>query len=545
MTTAVRRPSLPASGDSLTGCVALLRFALRRDRFRLPLWILGIWLVVVSTAVSFPAIYRTPEDRAGALLTLDNPGTAALIGAVYGDGDYTYGIMTGHNLLVLISVVAGLMSIFTLVRHTRAEEETGRTEVLRSTVVGRHAHAVSALILVVGANVVLALVLAFGLAAPGIETITWEGSLLFGAGVASVGLVFAGVAAVTTQLTEHARTASSSAGLVLILAYLVRAIGDVSNPALSWFSPIGWVQATEVYDDDIWSPLGIALLTAVVLVAVAVPLSTRRDVGAGVLGTRPGPARAGALLRGPFGLAWRLSRGTIIGWTIGLFAFGLAYGPVLSEASTYLDELPAMGQFLPDAEASGAELFGAAIIAVAAILCVIPALQVVLRLRSEENSTRAAALLSTPLSRGRWMGASLLLGFLTAVVTLAIMGLGIGLGAGWSMDDAGWVGTSVLAAVSYLPAVGVVIGFGALLVGWLPRAAGWSWALVGFATVIMYLGGILSLPQVIIDLSPFSHIPQQPAVEFDAVPLAWLTLVAVVLTAAGLVGMPRRDLQEA
>lgn len=545
MTTAVRRPSLPASGDSLTGCVALLRFALRRDRFRLPLWILGIWLVVVSTAVSFPAIYRTPEDRAGALLTLDNPGTAALIGAVYGDGDYTYGMMTGHNLLVLVSVVAGLMSIFTLVRHTRAEEEAGRTEVLRSMVVGRHAHAVSALILVVGANVVLALVLAVGLAGPGIETITWEGSLLFGAGVASVGLVFAGVAGVTAQLTENARTASSSAGLVLILAYLVRAIGDVSNPALSWFSPIGWVQATEVYDADNWAPLGIELLAAVVLVAVAVPLSTRRDIGAGVLGTRPGPARAGALLRGPFGLAWRLSRGMIIGWTFGLFAFGLVYGPVLSEASTYLDELPAMGEFLPNAEASGAELFGAAIIAVAAILCVIPALQVVLRLRSEENSTRAGALLSTPLSRGRWMGASLLLGFLTAVVTLAIMGLGIGLGAGWSMDDAGWVGTSVLAAVSYLPAVAVVLGFGALLVGWLPRAAGWSWALVGFATVIMYLGGILSLPQTIIDLSPFSHIPQQPAVEFDAVPLAWLTLVAVVLTAAGLVGMRRRDLQEA
>ena len=529
----------------LAGLWTLLRFALRRDRVRLPAWILGITLGVVSSAVSFPSIYPTAEDRLGALLTIDNPGTTALIGSVYGDGDYTYGIMVGHELLVLTAVAAALMSILTLVRHTRAEEESGRAELVRSSVVGRHAHAVSAVLLVIGADVVLGLVLAGSLGALGVETVTWRGSLTFGAAVAAVGFVFAGVAAVTAQLTENARTASSSAGLVLALAYVLRAIGDVGNETASWFSPIGWAQATEAYFADDLAPLGLALLTAAVLLTVSTALSRQRDVGAGVLSTRPGPATAGPALGGPFGLTWRLVRGSLVGWTAGLLAFGLMYGPVLSEASTFLEDVPIMAEFLPDADATGAELFGATVIALAAIACAVPALQVLLRLRTEEVAGRAGPLLATPLSRARWMVSGLVLANVGGAVVLLVTGLGVGLGAGLSMDDLGWVGTSVSAAVSYLPAVAVTIGVAAVLLGWLPRVTGWSWASVVLSVVVLYFGGILDLPQWLVDLSPFSHVPQQPAVDPDGGPLATLCVVALALMAAGVLGVRRRDIQEA
>lgn len=529
----------------LAGLWTLLRFALRRDRVRLPAWILGITLGVVSSAVSFPSIYPTAEDRLGALLTIDNPGTTALIGSVYGDGDYTYGIMVGHELLVLTAVAAALMSILTLVRHTRAEEESGRAELVRSSVVGRHAHAVSAVLLVIGADVVLGLVLAGSLGALGVETMTWRGSLTFGAAVAAVGFVFAGVAAVTAQLTENARTASSSAGLVLALAYVLRAIGDVGNETASWFSPIGWAQATEAYFADDLAPLGLALLTAAVLLTVSTVLSRQRDVGAGVLSTRPGPATAGPALGGPFGLTWRLVRGNLVGWTAGLLAFGLMYGPVLSEASTFLEDVPIMAEFLPDADATGAELFGATVIALAAIACAVPALQVLLRLRTEEVAGRAGPLLATPLSRARWMVSGLVLANVGGAVVLLVTGLGVGLGAGLSMDDLGWVGTSVSAAVSYLPAIAVTIGVAGVLLGWLPRVTGWSWASVVLSVVVLYFGGILDLPQWLVDLSPFSHVPQQPAVDPDVGPLATLGAMAMALMAAGVLGVRRRDIQEA
>ncbi|MGC0142084.1 ABC transporter permease [Pseudactinotalea sp. Z1732] len=539
------RPAPPARTGELTGLGTLMRFALRRDRVRLPMWIIGILLATVGTAASFPASYPDAEARAGALLTIDNPGTTALIGAVYGDGDYTYGIITGHNLLVLISAIAALMSIFTLVRHTRAEEESERAELVRSGPVGRFAPAAAAMTVVIGANLVLALVLALGLGSLGIDTVTWEGSFVFGAAVGSVGLVFAGIAAVTAQLSEDARTASSAAGMLLAGAYVLRALGDVSNETLSWFSPLGWAQATEPYYADDWAPLLLPVGAAVVLLVVAVALSRRRDVGAGVLGTRPGPARAGAGLRGPFGLAWRSNRGTLIGWTVGLGIFGLLYGPVLSEASTYLEDLPIMAEFMPDIDASGEELFAATVILVVAILCAVPPLQIVLRLRGEETAGRVGPLLTTPLPRWRWLGANLMLAVLGGAWLLAVMGFSIGLGAGYSMDDYSWVGTSTIAAVSYLPAVGVIVGLAALLLGWAPRAAAWSWALVGLAAVVAYFGGIFDLPQWLMNGSPFEHVPEQPAFDFDGRPLGWLSLVAVALSGASLVGIRRRDVQEA
>ncbi len=543
--TAVRTHAAARSrGGELTGVGTLVRFALRRDRVRLPVWILGLAVAIVATAVSFPDLYPTAEDRAGLLGVIANPGTTALIGAVYGDGDYTYGIMIGHQLLAMTAVVAALMSIFTVVRHTRAEEETGRAELVRSAVVGRHAGAAAAVLVVVGANVVLALALAGGLGALGIETVTWEGSLLFGAAVGAVGLVFAGVAAITAQLTESARAASSIAGLVLAAAYVLRAIGDVAGNGLSWASPIGWIQAAEVYHADDWAVLAWPVLAIVVLLAIAVPLGRRRDLGAGLLSSRPGPAEAGAGLRGPVGLAWRLNRGVVIGWGVGLLAFGLMYGPVLSQADDFLDDLPIMAEFLPDLNAGGAELFGSLVIAICAILATVPVVQVVLRLRTEETAGRVGPLLATPLSRVRWAGATVLVAAATAAVTLVLAGLGIGAGAAWSMLDAAWLGRSIEAALAYFPAALVALAVALALVGVVPRAAGAAWAVVTYAVVIMYFGGLLDLPQWAQNLSPFAHVPQQPAAEYSAEPMVWLTLVAVVGVGIGLAGIRRRDLRE-
>ena len=532
----------PQRSGALTGLGPLLRLNLRRDRVRLPLWILGTTLAAVGTAASYPSLYPGAEDRAAALVTINNPGTTALIGAVYGSGEYTYGIMVGHQLLALIAVLAGLMSIFTLVRHTRLEEETGRAELVRSSVVGRHASTVAAVSVVVGANVVLALLLTVGLASLGIETVTWQGSAIFGAAVGAVGLVFTGLAAVSVQLTESARTASSIAGLSLAAAYVLRAIGDVGEGWVSWLSPFGWSQATESFAGNSWPPLGISLAVAVLLLVVAVPLSRRRDVGAGLFGTRPGPASAGASLGSPLGLAVRLLRAGIVGWSLALLLFGLMYGPVLSEADSFLEDLPIMAEFLPEiGDATGSELFGATIIAVAAILAAVPAVQIVLRLRAEETAGRAGPLLATPVSRVRWVGSSLVVAVVGGAVVLLALGLGLGLGAAWALSDAGWIGAAVGAALSYLPATAVLVGAAVLLFGVVPRATAWSWAPLGFAVVVMYFGGLLDFPQWLMNLSPFSHVPQQPAAPFELVPLLWLTAIATVLGAAGLAGIRRRD----
>lgn len=56
------------------------------------------------------------------------------------------------------AICVGLMSMFLIGRHTRAEEETGRDELLRAAPVGRFAPTGSAIIVVASANLLVGLV---------------------------------------------------------------------------------------------------------------------------------------------------------------------------------------------------------------------------------------------------------------------------------------------------------------------------------------------------------------------------------------------------
>jgi ABC-2 type transport system permease protein len=44
-----------------------------------------------------------------------------------------------------------------------------------------------------------------------------------------------------------------------------------------------------------------------------------------------------------------------------------------------------------------------------------------------------------------------------------------------------------------------------------------------------------------LNLAPFTHVPQLPAAELTWTPLLWLSAVAVVSMALGLAGFRRRD----
>src|SRR5690606_12656076 len=94
----------------------------------------------------------------------------------------------------------------------------------------------------------------------------------------------------------------------------------------SWLSPMGWSQQVRAYDDNRWWPLALSVVLTVVLLVVAVVFESRRDLGAGLVPARPGPAEASASLGSVVGLTWRLQRGSILGWSVGLFTMGLLFG---------------------------------------------------------------------------------------------------------------------------------------------------------------------------------------------------------------------------
>ena len=96
------------------------------------------------------------------------------------------------------------------------------------------------------------------------------------------GLVFAGVAAITVQVTQYARPANGMAFAVLGVAFLLRAIGDSAAELswLSWLSPIGWAERFQPFAGERWWLLLLPLALLLVLLVAVAALLVRRDQGA-------------------------------------------------------------------------------------------------------------------------------------------------------------------------------------------------------------------------------------------------------------------------
>lgn len=319
--------------NALVGTGALIRLILRRDRLVLLIWIVAMALVVIGVADSLPSTYPTAQARqAFAAETTGNPTEVMMIGPVF---DSSFGGLTAWRVRGWGALGIGLAGLLTIIRHTRTEEESGRRELLGSTVVGRHAPLSAALIVVLGANLLLAALIAGGLIGLGLPI---SGSIALGLSIAAAGWMLAAVAAVAAQLTQSAGTARSIAGALLGLFYLMRAIGDAGGLSwLSWLSPFGWTESVRPFADERWWPFALVLGLIVVLVAEAYALSSQRELGAGLLPPRPGPATASPGLRNPLALAWRLHWGTLLAWTVGAAGFGAALGGVAQSASDQLN----------------------------------------------------------------------------------------------------------------------------------------------------------------------------------------------------------------
>jgi ABC-2 type transport system permease protein len=525
----------------LTATGKLVRAILRRDRIRIAVWTLSIAGLVVVTAASVKGLFPTQEDLDRAAAAEDSAAAIVLNGPPYGLD--TVGGQVAYQIGVWGMVAVALMTLLMYTRNTRAEEESGRLELVRAAVVGRHAPPTAALIVVGGINVLVGLSVALANIAYGLPV---AGSLLFGAGFTVLGLIFCGVTAITTQVSENARVANGLAGLVLAVAFALRAIGDVNDGTLSWLSPIGLVQKSRPYAGDVWWPLAIGLVVAGVLTVVADVLAAHRDVGAGLTQPRPGPAIGGRLMASPFGLALRLQRGSLIAWATGLFATGVAYGSIIDQLDDLLEGNDAAKDLI--AQAGGVSITDSYLSTTMLTMALIAtgyAVQSALRLRTEENAGRVEPLLATPTSRDRWLTSHVAMSFLGAAVVMVAGGLGAGLTVALITGDWGELPRLVGASLVYVPAVWLLAGIAVALFGLAPGAALAAWAAMALCFVIGMFGELLDLPSWLIDLSPFQRTPRVPADGLSPVPLLAIAAVAAALTAAGMAGFRHRDVSTA
>jgi ABC-2 type transport system permease protein len=532
-----------AGTSPFTGTRHLVRLAMRRDRVIIPVWIAVFALTASSSAAATIDLYPDLAARRGLAEGMNaTAATVALYGPIY---DVTsIGEISLFKFGTLGAALVAILGIVLTVRHTRAEEESGRVELLGAGVLGRLAPLSAALVLVTGTNLVLAVVTAAALVGAGLPA---GGSLAFGLAWAVSGIAYAGVAAIAAQLTTAARAATGLAVSVLAVTYVLRAVGDTAPAGgarwLSWLSPVGWAQQVRPFAGHRWWLLTLSAAFAALAVWCAYTLASRRDVGAGLLPDRRGPATAGRWLSTPEGLALRLHRGTLVAWTVAYALLSWVLGNIVQSISPALAS-PGAEEFIRrlGGQQGITDAFLATEVSFVGVFTSAFAVQAMLRLRAEEAARHADPLLSTRVGRLRWAAGHLLVSVGGSLWLLTVVGLACGASVSSALDDSRYFGALVTATLVQLPAVLVVTGIVVLLVGVAPRAAAGGWAALVAFLLLGELGPLLRLDHRLLDLSPYTHLPKLPGGELTATPLGWLTAVALALIVVGLGAFRWRDL---
>jgi polyether ionophore transport system permease protein len=534
-----------AGAGSLAGTRTLAQFALRRDRIMVPAWAYVIMIGVCSNAYTFARLYKTAASRASLVATSkSDPALVFLYGRLNGD---SVGALTAWRYGVWAALFAGLMTTFLVIRHTRADEEAGRLELIGSARVGRRAPLAAALAVAVVASAVVAVLLSIALPFFGLPL---AGSIALALAVATCGLAFAGISAVAAQLTSGARAARGIAIGVLGASFLLRAVGDAAGANgpgwLTWLLPLGWTEVLRPFAAERWWVLLLPLATFAAGIALAFVLAARRDLDAGLLPDRPGRPAASAALAGPLSLAWRLQWPALAAWAGGyviLFAVcgaaGKGIGQLAGTSGALRTEFTRLG-----GQSAIVNAYLAGLMLLAGLIAAGYGVATVLRLRAEEAGNLAEPVLAGSTGRVRWGLSHILVAVIGMALLLAAGGLAAGLGYGLRAGDAGhWVAAMLGGALAELPATLVIAGIAAAAFGLAGRAAAAAgWTALGLAIALSLFGTLLQLSRWALDLSPFTHVPHLPGGPVSVTPLAWMSATGLGLFALGLAGLRRRDI---
>lgn len=506
----------------------LLRLSFRQDRVLAATWVL---LLTATTWVSADAtkdLYASGQMRAAAVSALNaTPAVTALYGRM--SPTVSLGEMAILKPFMMGAIAVAVVTAIIALRHTRADEEAGRTDLLIASGAARNALVINAY---VSASVVS---IAFGAAASisllvvGLPT---AGSLAVGAAWTMVGLLFASVGVLCAQLFATVRAARSAIFVLIGCAYLIRALADSSSflSWLRWLSPLGWAQQVRPFAAEQWWPLALVGVATVVVALSGVPAARRRDVGAATWSRADGSTDD--VIRTRSGLVWRLIRTGWFTWSIGVAILSAVVGNVAANADSFLDN-QAMADYLSRLGGSGAAVDSlySAELGYIGLLATAFAIFVILQMSHEESARHLDLLLTATPSRRRWVTAHLLFAAGGSVVLMGIAGAVLATFDFVSRGDTGHAGHIIAASVGQTPAIWLMTAVATLAYGLTRHAPVIAWALLVAVVTAGVLGPLIDTDFAIESLSPFSHTPT--VADLDAWPATLFMLVAAVAAAFG------------
>ncbi|WP_105030643.1 ABC transporter permease [Arthrobacter ruber] len=532
----------------------LLGLRLRRDRVQLALWIIGTAALALFATVSLADTFGSADERRTLLaLAIATPAVLVFRGTPNGAG---LDEVTFFAIFAFLALLAGLMSTFLAVRHTRGDEEQGRAEMVSATSAGRMTPVLATLVHGIGANAVLGAAVAVAFVAGGLDA---TGSGVAGAAVAACGVAFLAFGLFAAQVLRTSRGANGLSVAFVVGAYVLRGLGDAAGTASpdllsvtpAWpsrLSPIGWAQRTGAWNQNDLMPLLLDLVFAAVLVAVVLALQSVRDTGASLLAPRAGRATAPAALSGSFGLAWRLTRAGVLAWAVGAFVAGVLATTLTTLVGRIGEQAPEVAATLGRLSRAGSTLeqaLVATIFSLVGMLAAACAIQVMIRARQEETSGTAELLLgSSPVGRLRWAATYVGAGAVGIAIVLLAAFLGAVLGAAGGGETSAAIGDAAQAAVGQVPVALVFLGVALVVFVLLPAlTVPLTWSLLGLATILGIFGGLIGLPEWIVDLSPFANSPVPAGDSVDWTGGVWMLVIAAAAITGGTVIAGRRELR--
>lgn len=450
--------------------------------------------------------------------------------------------------LLQASIIVMIGAALTMLRHTRTEETSGRNELILGRPVGRYANLSAALILSCAGSLLAGLLTAVYLMGIGFAG---SGSLLVGLTLTASGCIFAGVGGLCAQIFAHSGSAREAVfgvyGLTMV-AMILNNMGGGST-GWAWLAPEAWFRITVPFGENHAWPLLVFIVISALPMILSYMLLVRRDMGAGLIAQKEDSANASHHFNSPMALAWRQHKGSILVWAIGMAWLGGTMGvgtPNISEAisSTFAHMDTSWASAI--VKLGNQEGFIAILIYILGLMggLSVFAITTVQRLRQEEKEHYAEMVLSRAVSRFKWMGSYLTVGFAGSALILLVLGMAAGLGWSIASGDFSHFPRVLAMSLSKIPPVWMFIGIAALLYGWLPRVASvLSWLILGLFIFIEMLWEVEMVGWSALQLTPFAYAHYSiPIQELAILPLMMLTVLAAVLTWIGLIGFRRRSI---
>ncbi len=499
-------------------------------------------LYAYGNAAAYDSTYPTLADRMQFAQSFgDNKALRVFYGVpkdLLTSGGYTEWRVGG-----VLQLVAAILGLVAAVKVFRAQEDSGRYELLLSGPFARRSAFWAGLVAVVAGAAVIGTVTFLGLVAAGLAA---GDSALLALATASAALSFAAVGAVMSQLASTRRVALELGGAAFAVAFLLRVVSDTASSLawLRWATPLGWAEDVHPFTDFDFKGFLPPIAAVVILLAVALRLWVRRDVGEGILRTRESRAPRLALLSSPTALALRGEVASFSTWIAGTAVFAFVVG-VLSASVSQVNvshNLQEQLQKLGAASITTASGYLSLTFLFFVLVVALFACSQVAAARHEESDGRLETLFSSAVERRSWFAGRLALAVGGAVALSVVAGVLAWAGAASQGADVGF-GDMLAAGANCLPAALLFLALGALAFALVPRATtGIAYGLVLLAFVWELFGSLLNVPTWLLDLSPFHQIGLVPAESFKTVPALVMLAIAAVAAIAATLTFERRDL---